>query len=82
MRLIALLSVALAVSASALPRIASERDLGKNASGAGGRKKNRADNGTDSDPQNSLSKCSESSPTSQRLYRPSSVGSTGHFHQL
>jgi hypothetical protein len=82
MRLIALLSVALAVSASALPRIASERDLGNNARGAGGRREPGADGDTNSDPQTSLSKCNESSMTSQRLYRPSSVGSRRHFHQL
>jgi hypothetical protein len=43
MRLIALISVGLAMSASALPRIASERDLGNMPRGI-------------SDPQTSLSK--------------------------
>jgi hypothetical protein len=55
MRLIALVAVALAMSASALPRISSERGLG-------GRKKTRADNGTDSDSQTSLSESHELSP--------------------
>jgi hypothetical protein len=71
MRLTALVPVALAVSASALPRIAFGRDLGNNAR-----------RGSDSDPQTSLSKCNESSLSSPRLHRPSSVGTTGHFYQL
>jgi hypothetical protein len=68
MRLIAFLPIALAVSASAL---AFERDLGDNA---------RRD--PNPDPQTSLSKCNESSLSSRRLYFPSSVGSTGHFHKF
>jgi hypothetical protein len=71
MRFIALVPVALAVSASALPRIASERDLGNNARRV-----------SDSDPQTSLSKCNESSLSSSHLHRPSSVGPTSHFYQL
>jgi hypothetical protein len=79
MRPIALVSVALALSASALPRIVLGRDLGHNESGEG-LEKRRVNNGTN--PQNTLSKCNESSLTSQRLYSPSSVGSQGHLHQL
>ena len=80
MRPIALVSVALAVSASALSRIVLGRDLGHNAGGEG-LEKRRVNNGTN--PQNTLSKCNESSLTSQRLYRhPSSVGSQGHLQQL
>ena len=54
MRPIALVSVALAVSASALPRVVLGRDLGHNARGAGGLEKKQANN--DSDPQTSLGK--------------------------
>ena len=80
MRPIALVSVALAVSASALSRIVLGRDLGHNAGGEG-LEKRRVNNGTN--PQNTLSKRNESSLTSQRLYRrPSSVGSQGHLQQL
>jgi hypothetical protein len=71
MRLIALalVPVALAMPAFALPPIAFERDLGNNVR-------------RDTDPQTSLSKCSESSLSPRCLYPPSSVGSTSHFHQL
>jgi hypothetical protein len=68
--MIALVLVALAVSAFALPRIAVERGLGNNARRA-----------PDPDPQTSLSKCNESSLTSPHLHRPSSVGPTGDCHQ-
>jgi hypothetical protein len=73
MRLIALITVALAVSASALPRIVFERDLGNNA---------RRGSDSDLDPQTSLSKCNESSLPSPRLHLPSSIATTGHFYQL
>ena len=56
MRLIALVPVAFAVSASALPRSEVERNLGNNA-----RQVNS------SDPQTSLSKYSDFSPSSRRL---------------
>jgi hypothetical protein len=84
MRLIALVSVALAVSTSALPRVVLGRDLGHNARGAGGLKggleKKQANNGCN--PQTSLGKCNGYSLTSRRLCRPSSVGSRGHLHQI
>ena len=80
MRLIALVSVALAVSASSLPRVVLGRDLGHNARGAGGLEKKQANN--DSDPQTSLGKSNGSSLTSRRLCRPSSVRPRGHLHQI
>jgi hypothetical protein len=61
MRLIALLSVVLAVSASALP---SKRDIGINASML------KKKDGSGSDPQTSLSKCDESSWTFRMLIAP------------
>ena len=70
MRPIALVSVALALSASALPRIVLGRDLGHNERGEG-LEKRRVNNGTN--PQNTLSKCNESSLTSRRLYSTSAL---------
>jgi hypothetical protein len=60
MHLITLVSVALAVSASALPRIVSERDLAHSSKRAVRRQDNNMNGGNDSDPQTSLSKFNES----------------------